>query len=113
MKNNAVVVKLVTGDLLIGTLQSQTSDKYTVSDIISIKTVYGSAEGGVTEKTVTSSFCSLTDSKVFTFRADHVLFVSPLSTELLKFYHGIIEAQAKADLEEPEDFYVPPGRTLH
>lgn len=102
-KERYVVVKLFSGETIIGTLEKDLIDRLTIGYPIQIKTVPVLKGGTVYEQTMTSEFCSLTNDPEFEFSKNHIVFVSSLKKDYCELYQKIVNQMYKDLEEEPED----------
>ena len=93
-----VVVKLVSGDLLMATVLNDTPESLILVDPVAVRTVHVQSESGLIERTVTNPFCTITDEREYSFDRRHVLFVKRLHPRVIKFYEELVKT-----LDEPED----------
>lgn len=103
MNNDAVIVKLLNGDMFMAYHLNSTPDTLLVSDPVSIKTVQVATEGGVVEKTMTQPFCSLTLEREYSFDMRMVLYVKPLNPKIAKYFDKLIQA-FNEERSEDDDF---------
>ena len=92
MNNEAVVVKLLNGEMFMAYLLNSTPDTLVVYDPIAIKIVQVAGEGGVVEKTMTQPFCSLTLDREYSFDMRQVIYVKPLNPKIAKYFDKLIQA---------------------
>lgn len=102
MNNEAVIVKLMNGDLFMATYIEETDKHYVFENPVTIKVISVPGQGGVIEKTITAPFCSLTEAKEFSFSRDHVLYVKLLHKNIKSYYFKLIQAfeSDESELEE-------------
>lgn len=103
MNNEAVVVKLLNGDMFMAYHLNTTSDTLLVVDPIAIKSVQISTEGGVVEKTLTQPFCSLTLEREYAFDMRQVIYVKPLNPKIASYFDKLIKA-FNEERSEDDDF---------
>ena len=106
-KDRYVVVKLFSGETIIGTLEKDMIDRITIGFPIQIKTVPILKSGTVYEQTMTSEFCSLTSDPEFELNKNHIVFISSLKKDYSELYQRIIDQMYKDSEEEnTEESYV-------
>lgn len=103
MSNEAVVVKLLNGDMFMAYHLNSTPDTLLVLDPVSIKAVQVATEGGIVEKTMTQPFCSLTLEREYSFDMRMVLYVKPLNPKIAKHFGKLIQA-FNEERSEDNDF---------
>jgi hypothetical protein len=103
LSNEAVVVKLLNGDMFMAYHLNSTPDTLLVLDPVSIKAVQVATEGGIVEKTMTQPFCSLTLEREYSFDMRMVLYVKPLNPKIAKHFGKLIQA-FNEERSEDNDF---------
>lgn len=98
-----VVVKLVSGEQLMGFLNEETKSGISIENPISIKVINVPTSKGIVEKTVTGPFCNMTDDTLFDFEWNHIMFVKPLHPAIVPLYLEIVDAENDIDSTEDID----------
>lgn len=102
-KDRYVVVKLFSGEIIIGTLEKDMIDKLTIGYPIQIKVVQLLKSGKVYEQTMTSEFCALTNDPEFELNKNHIVFVASLKKDYSELYQKIVDQMYRNSEEELED----------
>lgn len=92
MNNEAVIVKMINGDLFMALYVKDTERHSVFENPITIKVVSVPGMGGVVEKTITAPFCSLTEENEFSIRHDQIVYIKPLHTNIKSYYFRLVEA---------------------
>ena len=103
MNHDCVVVKLVTGEQFIAGYIDCTRDYLIVKNPIVVRVVQAMTEEGLVEKTVTSSFCAMTEETEYSFNMNHVVYHKPLHSQMVPYYNKLLDAIEKDDQEEEID----------
>ena len=101
--DNYVVLKLVTGEQLIGTLVNETDDGIVVLDPISVRMI-PTVGGSLSEQAVTSLYCQFSDDKVFTFDYKNVIYCKDLSSKIVPYYKRLVR-EFNDENRETHEFY--------
>lgn len=104
MNPPVVVVKLVSGEQLMGFLLDEGKDGIVIEMPIAIRNINITTDKGIIEKTVTSPFCNITDETVFEFEWEHIIFVKSLHPALVTLYLDIVsdEEDGENDLNDED-----------
>lgn len=98
MKDQYVVVKLITGEQIIATLHYRGKSSITVKDAMLMKHIpMLNKNGDMTERVMTSKFCYYADDEMFDFDNSQILFVKPLKQSLVSHYLELIDDFAEDD----------------
>lgn len=89
--SDSVVIKLVTGDMMMATLMLETDDTVIVHDPIAVKTIQANKNGAIVERTVTAPYCGLTDEREYVFDRRNVLYVKKLNDTVDKYYTRLVK----------------------
>lgn len=87
-----IVSKLVTGDMFIGVLISETADEVTVLNPLTLKIVEVPEENELVEKTTLVPFCRYTNEKVFILKKSTLLYYKDLNPFLCEYYDKLIKS---------------------
>ena len=110
-----VVIKLISGEQLIGFMVEETKTGITIENPISIKVINVPTSNGIVEKTVTGPFCNMTDETLFDFEWEHIIFVKPVHPAIIPLYLEIIAAETDIDNDDEniENHMVVDKKILH
>lgn len=112
-----VVVKLTTGEQILGTLVAKNSLGLIITNVISVKQLPMVKEGVLSEKVITSVYCNYSDDQVFEFDRKDVLFCKDLKQSLVSHYIRLIdEFYHDAPVEDEEiqtESVLADSSTLH
>lgn len=92
MSNEAVIVKMINGDLFMALHVQDTTHHSIFENPVTIKVISVPGMGGVVEKTITAPFCSLTEDSEFRIRQDQIIYIKPLHSNIKAYYYKLIEA---------------------
>lgn len=114
-----VVLKLISGEQIMGTLIANNSLGITLMDVISVKQLPIMKEGMVSEKVITSMYCNYTDDNYFEFHHKDVIFCKNLKQSLVSHYVRLVDEfystssseESEADTEVKLD--IVDSNTLH
>lgn len=101
--NPIVVVKLVSGEQLMGFLIEETKTGIFIEEPVSIKVINLPTSNGIVEKTVTGPFCNMTDDTFFEFGWEHIMFVKPLHPAIVPLYLEIVDAENTIDSNDENE----------
>ena len=122
--NDYVVVKLITGEMVIGTVYIDNKDYLVLDDPLIVKNINFQNRNGIVEKSITRPFCNLTDDRRFSFKKEHTMFVKSLSAGLIDVYEGFVNmmdnpyppedyTDKTTEDEELESFFIEGNETTH
>lgn len=90
--NDYCVIKLVTGEQLIGEVTDKNHEGFVVANPIVVKQIPTMAKNGdISERVVTSRYCSYTSESTFFFRDRDILFAKPLKESITKHYLNLVK----------------------
>lgn len=100
------VIKLVTGEQLIGEVVNKTREGSLVENPILLKHVPMIGKtGDITERVVTSRYCQYTTETAFFFKDSDVMFLKPLKESLVRHYTNLVKDFAEeSELKLDEDY---------
>ena len=106
-----VVLRLVSGETLMGELTYDNEEFVFVKNPISVRYVPSTRDGVLAEKTVAMPYCSLTEETEYTFMRQHVVFLKALKPSIGEYYMELMREYEKDEsevemehLEEEDDF---------
>lgn len=86
-----VVIKLVTGEQLLASIDHEFDDAIVISFPILLKSVPLVKNGMIFEKIATAEFCSFTDDKEFNIYRKDIVFVKPMSKTVAIMYQRTLQ----------------------
>lgn len=101
--DNYVVLKLVTGEQLLGTLVNETDDGVVILDPIIVRMI-PTAGGSLSEQAVTTMYCQFSDDKLFTFDYKNVIYCKDLSSKIVPYYKKLVR-EFNDENRETQEFY--------
>lgn len=89
--NPYVVIKLVTGETLMGTITEEFDESVVVIFPIALKSMPLMRNGTILEQTITAEYCPFSEDKEFNFYRKDLVFVKPMKRSVAAMYQKVLE----------------------
>ena len=109
-----IVVKTVSGQDIIATLEDDTKEDISISYPIVIENKQQIIEGSIKNYQTAKPLCSYSDEPIYRISKNHVLFYKELHISLVPIYMKAIETYDEVEPEEPDELLEVEGNsTIH
>ena len=100
-----VVMKLISGETIIGTYDGEDDDFIKINFPIKIKKIR--MNGATKEQITAAPFCAFSDSSLFVLEKSHVLYIKRLSESFIPYYLNFVQVydEAKVPVTKGETGY--------
>lgn len=90
MMDPYVIIKLITGEEIIGEVTNQNDYSITIMNPFVVKLRVGAVNGNMVEQTTATPYCSYAEDRMFTFELKHTLFVKELKNKVISSYLNMV-----------------------
>lgn len=101
--NEYVVIKLVSGELVIARLLHETVEGIHIVNPLQVKMIPVMTENDYGETAISSKFCQFTEETEFIFNTEHMVYCKPLNPRMIPLYDRLIESFNKESSEALEE----------